>query len=98
MAACCRGGARRPLLSLHTHNLTERVYDLDQVGLGRHASVNRLVGRRSFVNHVRVLAAFDSRGHSDVIFDGEAPLGFPAGHGASGTVTAAHEPFWIALA
>jgi hypothetical protein len=48
--------------SLHANDLVQSVHDLDEILLRRHYRVDWLVGCRSLVNHVGVLAAFDARG------------------------------------
>src|SRR5215471_11638199 len=84
--------------SFDAHHLAEGVSDFDEVALGRHDGVDGLVSSGSFVDHLGVLAAFHTFGHALVVFDGEAPPGFTARHGAAGTVAATHEAFGIALA
>ncbi len=67
----------------------------DQLFLCLHYSFDRLVGRWSFIDHVRIFSALDSRSHSNVILNRESPLGFPARHGPAGTVAAALKAFAI---
>src|SRR5690606_11509800 len=70
--------------SLDAHHLTQGGHLLDQVGLGRDDRDDVLVGHRRFVDHLGVLAAFDSLGGADVVLNREAPLGLgPGGHGSS---------------
>ena len=47
-------------LSFYTNDLPQRVHDLDEIALRLHHRVDRLVGRRRLVDHVRVLAALDA--------------------------------------
>src|SRR6516225_2565098 len=88
----------RSPLSFNADNLVKGVDDFDEIGLGGHNRVNGLIGCRRLVNDVRILAAFDTGGHTDVVFDSETALGFAAGHGSAGAVTAAHEALGIAFA
>src|SRR6516225_856264 len=89
---------RRRTLSFHTHNLAKRVDDFDQIGLRSHYRVNRLIGRRGLVNDVRILSTFDASRHAPVVFDRKSAFGLAAGHGAAGTVAAAHEALGMAFA
>src|SRR5215469_8861581 len=66
------GGHRMPLsvtagsspgsLSLYAHHLLERVDHLDQVALRCHDRVDVLVSAGCLVDHIGVLAAFDTGG------------------------------------
>src|SRR6516165_3929347 len=85
-------------LSFHAHDLAKGVDDFDQIGLGSHYRVDRLVGRRGLVNDVGILSTFDAGRQADVVFDRESPFGLAAGHGAPGTVAATHEALGIAFA
>ena len=71
-------------LPLHTYNLAERMYHVDQIALRFHHGIDGLVGHRSFVDDVRILAAFDAGRCLRVIVQREAPLRFRTRHGASG--------------
>src|SRR5262252_8361534 len=90
--------AGRRTLSFHAHHLAKRVDDLDQIGLRSHYRVNRLIGRRGLVNDVRILSAFNASRHALVVFDSKSAFGLAAGHGAAGTVAAAHEALGMAFA
>src|SRR6516225_4867809 len=88
----------RSPLSFNADNLVKGVDDFDEVGLCSHDRVNGLIGCRRLVNDVGILAAFDAGRHTDVVFDSETALGFAAGHGSAGAVTAALEALGIAFA
>src|SRR6266508_189840 len=81
---------------LDAHDLAERVHDLDQVLLRLHHRVDRLVGARSLVDHVAVLATFDAGGGALVVREREAPLRLAARHRASGPVATALEALGVA--
>src|ERR1700757_74769 len=85
-------------LSLHANYLAQGMDDFHQVTLRGHHRVDGFVGGGSFVDDASVLAAFDAFGHSPMVFDREAALGFTTGHRAPSTVAAAHETFRIAFA
>src|SRR5579883_2141974 len=85
-------------LPLHTNDLAQRVHDVDQIALCLHDGIDRLVRHRSFVDDIRVLTAFDACGRLHVIFHREATLRLATRHGPSRSMTAAHEPFRVALA
>ena len=52
----CTATAQKPPLPLHAHDLTQRVHDLDQVGLRGHDGVEVFVGHGSFVDDGGVFA------------------------------------------
>ena len=59
------------LLPLHANDLPQRVDDVHQVALGRHDRIDRLVGRRGFVQHALIFAAFDTARRVFVVGDPE---------------------------
>src|SRR6266481_4065539 len=85
-------------LPFDTHDLTQRVHHVYQVALRLHHCVDGLVGHRRFVDDIRVLAALHARSCLGVVVERESTLGLRTGHGASGSMTTAHEALWIALA
>src|SRR5579864_5685487 len=95
---CWRGPFSPPLLSLHAHHLTQRVYHVYQIALRFHHGVDGLVRHRGFVDDVRVLTALDAGCCLRVVIQCEAALRLRTRHGTSGSMTAAHETFRIALA
>src|SRR5262249_28197212 len=84
--------------SLHAHDLTQRVDDLDEVALRRHHRVDRLVRARRLVQHGVVLAALDALRRGRVVRERERPARLVARHPAPGAVAAAVEALRIALA
>ena len=86
------------VLSLDTNHLVQSVDDLHQIALRRHDRFDGLVGRGRFVDDLGILTAFDARRHALVVFHGEPPLRFRAGHRAAGPVAAAHETFHVPFA
>src|SRR6266849_3821855 len=85
-------------LSLHTDHLAQRMHHGHQIALRLHHGVNGLVRHRRFVDNVRVLTALDASRCLGMVVQGEAALRFCTRHGASGSMTTAHEAFRIALA
>src|SRR5207248_8065981 len=85
-------------LALHTDNLAQRVYHVHQIALRFHDGINGLVRHRSFIDDIRVLTTFDAGSRLSVVVQREPALRFGTRHGASGSMTAAHEAFRIALA
>ncbi len=77
---------RRFHSALHTHDLPQRVHDVDEVRLGRHHRVDVLVRHRRLVDHVGVLAALDVRRRAPVILDRELRLRFRARQSSARTV------------
>src|SRR5215510_13382180 len=65
----CTRSPRTPRtgLSLDAYHLAQLVDDLDEIGLGGHHRVDRLVGAGGLVNHRGVLAALDALGGLGVI-------------------------------
>src|SRR6266446_2559661 len=86
------------VLSLDTNHLVQSVDVLHQIALRRHYRFDGLVGRGRFIDDLGVLTAFDARRHALVVFHGEPPLRFRAGHRAPGPVAAAHETLHVPFA
>src|SRR5438093_4222001 len=93
-----RCGTHGTILSLHAYDLTQRVNHFDQVRLCRHDRLDWLVCTRRFVDHIRILPAFDAFGHPNVIFERKAAFRFSPRHGSSCAMTAAIKAFRIAFA
>src|ERR1700722_17654823 len=101
MSGTDKRGLFRPspvCLSLHAHYLAQSADDLDQILLGFHHSIDRLVSHWSLVKYIRILAALHTSSGSDVVSDGEPALGFSAGHRASRAVAAAGKALRVSLA
>src|SRR5689334_15403805 len=86
------------ILSFDANDLPQRVDDLYQVGLSRHHRVNRLVRRRSLIDHILILPALHAFSHSHVIFHCKSTLRLIPRHRATGAVTATAETLRVALA
>src|SRR5579864_9379774 len=87
-----------PCLPLHADHLATSVHDVHQIALRFHHGVDGLVRHRGFVDDVRVLTALDAGCCLRVVIQCEAALRLRTRHGTSGSMTAAHETFRIALA
>src|SRR5208337_1905623 len=85
-------------LALHAYHLAQRVYHVHQIALRFHYRVDGLVRHWRFVDNVRVLTALNACSRLGVVVQGEPALGFGTRHGASGSMTTAHEALRIALA
>src|SRR5258706_6556948 len=83
---------------LHANHLPQRMDDLHKIGLGCHHCFYWFVGRRGFVDHIRVLPALHAFRHPCVIFHREPALGLVARHRAPGSVTATAEALRVAFA
>src|ERR1700739_3993305 len=88
-----RGLAALSFLTLDAHHLMQRVHHIHQITLRLHYGVDGLVRHRRFVDDVRVLTALDAGSRLGVIVQSEAALRFRTRHGASGSMTTAHEAF-----
>lgn len=84
--------------ALHANDLFERVYDVDEIALCFHDSVDVLVCRRRFIDHARIFAALDALGCELVVVQAEAFLCRRARHHSAGAVAAALECFGVAFA
>src|SRR6478735_3183799 len=73
-------------LPFHTDHLAQRMLDVYELTLRVHHVINRLVGRRGFVDHVGIFAAFDTLRRARVVFEREGLLRRRARHFASRTV------------
>src|SRR5262245_2377833 len=73
-------------LALDADHLAQLVHDLDQVRLGGHHGVDRLVGHGRLVDDILILAALDPGRGPDMVLDREAPLGLVARHRPARTV------------
>jgi hypothetical protein len=60
--------------------------DLHQIVLPRHDLCDVLVGARRFVDHARILAAFDAARLLAQVLDGERPARGRAAHATPGAV------------
>src|SRR5437588_13125110 len=87
-----------PCLSLHADHLAQRVYHVYQSALRFHHGIDGLVRHRRFVDDIRILTALDGGCCLRVIIQREAALRFRTRHGASRSMTAAHEAFRVTLA
>src|SRR5262249_35872700 len=85
-------------LPFYANDLAKSVDNLHQIRLSRHYSIDRLVRRWGFVDHILVLPAFHTFGHSHVILYCKSALGFIARHRAPGAMTATAEALRVALA
>src|SRR5258708_18092527 len=85
-------------LSLHANHLAQRVHHVYQIALRFHHRVVGLVRNRRFVDNVRILTTLNACSRLGVVVQGEPALGFSTRHGASGSMTTAHEALRIALA
>src|SRR6266849_8526793 len=85
-------------LPFDTHDLTQRVHHVHPIALRLHHCVDGLVGHRRFVDDIRVLTALHARSCLGVVVERESALGLRTRHGASGSMTTAHEALRIALA
>src|SRR3954471_24312334 len=70
--------------------------DFDQVFLGCHYRVDGLVSGRCFVDNVSILTTFDTFGHTRMVLNTEAALGFASRHRATRAVAAAFEALRVA--
>src|SRR5262245_25554818 len=87
-----------PSLPFHADNLTERVDDLDEIGLRRHDGVDVLVGGRTLVEHAAIETGFDPLHRLGVVVERDPALGFGTRELAPRAMRAGIERLRIALA
>jgi sigma54-dependent transcription regulator len=84
--------------SLDADHLPQRMHDLDQIALGSHHRIDRLVRGRRLVHHLGVLAAFDVCRRPGVVLHADAPARLGTAHHPTRAMAAAVEAVGIAQA